>query len=197
MKILLHTCCGPCTIYPLQTLRDEGLEVMGFFYRNNIQPYRECLRRQETLTEFAAQEKLKLIVPTAYDMEGFLRNVAFREAERCRFCYHERLSQTARLALEGRFEAFTTTLLYSKYQKHELIRETGEAVARETGVPFYYQDFRAGWEVGVAVSRARGMYRQPYCGCIYSEKERYYRRPKDNPNPPPEDAHDRQPSRKP
>jgi len=178
MKILLHTCCGPCTIYPLQTLRDEGLEVMGFFYRHNIHPYRECLRRQETLEAFAAREKLKLIVPPDYDMEGFLRNVAFREAERCRFCYHDRLSHTARLAREGRFEAFTTTLLYSKYQKHDLIRETGEAVARATGVPFYYRDFRAGWDVGVAVSRARGMYRQPYCGCIYSEKERYYRRPK-------------------
>lgn len=175
MKVLLHTCCGPCTIYPLQVLRDEGDEVMGFFTRHNIHPYTECLRRQETLEQFAADKKLRIIIQDGYDMEGFVRNVAFREKERCRYCYHDRLQAAALVARKGKFDAFTSTLLYSRFQKHEMILAVGESIAKETGVPFLYKDFRAGWQEGIAASKERGMYRQPYCGCIYSEKDRYYR----------------------
>jgi predicted adenine nucleotide alpha hydrolase (AANH) superfamily ATPase len=175
MKILLHTCCGPCTIYPLKVLRDAGDEVMGFFYRHNIHPYTECLRRQETLEQFAAAEKLRLIIQDGYDMEGFIRNVAFREKERCRYCYHDRLRAAALIARKGKFDAFTSTLLYSRFQKHDMIKAVGESIAKETGVPFLYKDFRDGWREGIDASKVRGMYRQPYCGCIYSEKDRYYR----------------------
>jgi hypothetical protein len=174
----MHTCCGPCTIHPLAVLREEGHEVMGFFYRHNIHPYTECLRRQETLETFAAEQALRVVIQDGYDMEGFIRSVAFRETERCRYCYHDRLRAAARVARRGKFAAFTSTLLYSRFQKHELIRSVGESVARETGMPFLYRDFRTGWQAGVAASKERGMYRQPYCGCIYSEKERYYREPK-------------------
>jgi hypothetical protein len=86
-----------------------------------------------------------------------------------------RLRRTAAQALKGHFDAFTTTLLYSRYQKHDLIRQTGEAISREMKVPFYYQDFRVGWEEGNRRSREMEMYRQKYCGCIYSEKERFYK----------------------
>jgi hypothetical protein len=175
MKILLHTCCAPCTIYPLRRLRDEGLTVMGYFYRHNIHPYTECLRRQETLEVFADREDLKLIVQEGYDLEGFVRNVVYREQDRCRHCYFDRLRSAARIARKGKFDAFTSTLLYSKYQKHEMIREIGAAIAQETGVPFYYQDFRPNWKAGIEASKRAGMYRQAYCGCIYSEKERFYR----------------------
>jgi len=175
MKILLHTCCGPCTIYPLKVLRDAGDEVMGFFYRHNIHPYTECLRRQETLEQFAAAQKLRVIIQDGYDMEGFIRNVAFREKERCRYCYHDRLRAAARIARKGKFDAFTSTLLYSRFQKHDMIQAVGESIAKETGVPFLYKDFRDGWREGIDASKERGMYRQPYCGCIYSEKDRYYR----------------------
>jgi predicted adenine nucleotide alpha hydrolase (AANH) superfamily ATPase len=175
MKLLLHTCCGPCTIYPLGMLRDEGVEVTGFFYRHNIHPYQECLRRQETLQDYALQERLPLIVTPGYDLEGFLRKAAFREAQRCRTCYQDRLRATARQALRDGFEAFSSTLLYSRHQQHDLIRATAEAIARETGVAFLYRDFRPGWQAGITASKSLGMYRQPYCGCIYSEKERYCR----------------------
>jgi predicted adenine nucleotide alpha hydrolase (AANH) superfamily ATPase len=175
MKVLLHTCCGPCTIYPLGLLRTEGAEVTGYFYRHNIHPYRECLRRQETLQDFAQQERLPLIVTPGYDLEGFLRQAAFRESQRCLFCYHDRLQATAQQALQGGFEAFTSTLLYSRHQQHDLIRTTAEAIARETGVAFLYRDFRPGWQAGITASKSLGMYRQPYCGCIYSEKDRYCR----------------------
>ncbi|KJS29063.1 MAG: hypothetical protein VR64_21785 [Desulfatitalea sp. BRH_c12] len=173
MKLLLHICCGPCSIYPVRILREQRMALMGFFYRGNIHPYTECLKRQQTLTEYAARIDLKLIVDEAYDLEAFLRKAAFREHERCRFCYYERLRTTAMFARRGKFDAFSTTLLYSKYQKHDLIRSVGESVASEVGVAFHYQDFRIGWREGVTVSKELGMYRQQYCGCIYSEKERY------------------------
>jgi predicted adenine nucleotide alpha hydrolase (AANH) superfamily ATPase len=175
MKLLIHVCCGPCSIYPVQVLRDEGHALMGFFYRNNIHPFTECMRREDTLRDYAQSISLKIIYQQGYDMEVFLRNVVFREAERCLYCYHDRLTTTANFARKGKFDAFTTTLLYSRFQKHDTIRAIGEAVGKSVGVPFYYMDFRPGWKTGVEESRRLGMYRQPYCGCIYSEKERYFR----------------------
>lgn len=173
MKLLLHTCCAPCTIYPLRILREKDHQVTGFFYRSNIHPYTECRKRLETLEAYARLIDLPLMIQEPYDVEGFLRRTAFRESERCCFCYHDRLMTAAHLARDTGQEGFSSTLLYSKYQNHELIRSIGEAVAREVGLPFIYQDFRAGWEEGVATSKEMGMYRQQYCGCIYSEKERY------------------------
>jgi predicted adenine nucleotide alpha hydrolase (AANH) superfamily ATPase len=136
------------------------------------------MRRQETLTAYADSISLKLIVQPGYEIEGFLRNVAFREADRCTYCYHDRLTTTAHFAKKGKFDGFTTTLLYSRFQKHDQIRSIGAAVGRSVGVPFYYQDFRDGWKAGIEASKRLGMYRQPYCGCIYSEKERYHRQTK-------------------
>lgn len=149
---------------------------MGYFYRSNIHPYTECMKRLETLAQYAEQIDLKLMIADAYDLEGFLRNAAFREADRCRFCYYDRLKSTAVLARHGKFDRFSTTLLYSKFQKHDIIRSIGETVGKEVGVAFHYQDFRIGWKEGVTVSKRLGMYRQQYCGCIYSEKERYIER---------------------
>jgi hypothetical protein len=93
-----------------------------------------------------------------------------------RFCYHDRLATAARYAKKGKFDGFTSTLLYSRFQKHDQIRSIGEAVGKSVGVPFHYRDFREGWRAGIEESRRLGMYRQQYCGCIYSEKERYYRK---------------------
>jgi predicted adenine nucleotide alpha hydrolase (AANH) superfamily ATPase len=79
------------------------------------------------------------------------------------------------LAKRGKFDYFTSTLLYSKFQNHDLIKSIGESVARSTGVPFWYEDFRSGWKEGIAKSKEAQMYRQQYCGCIYSEKERFFK----------------------
>ena len=175
MKLMLHICCGPCAIYPVTVLRREAAEVTGFFYRNNIHPYSECLRRQETLKDYADRIDLKVIYQKGYALEEFLRSVTHREDNRCEYCYHDRLRTTALMAKRSRADGFSTTLLFSKFQNHELIRSIGEAVGRSVGVPFHYCDFRRGWKEGVEESRRIGMYRQPYCGCIYSEKERYYK----------------------
>lgn len=181
MKILLHTCCGPCSIYPVSQLRDANHEVMGFFYRHNIHPFQECLKRESTLKAYAADINLKVIYQKDYQLETFLQSIAFREDDRCRFCYHARLNAAALVAKKGKFEAFTTTLLYSKYQNHALIRQTGEALAKKHGVRFYYEDFRPGWQTGIKISKELNLYRQQYCGCIYSERDRYYPPSRENP----------------
>jgi len=175
MKVLLHICCANCAIYPIKTIRAEGLEVMGFFYRHNIHPYSECLRRQEALETYSGKIDLKVIYQESYDLEGFIRNVAFREAERCNYCYHDRLRSTALMARRGKFDYFSSTLLYSKHQKHDLIRTMGESIGKQVGVPFLYQDYRQGWKEGIECSKKMGLYRQHYCGCIYSEKERFFK----------------------
>jgi len=176
MKVLLHICCAPCAIYPLKALRAEGFEVMGFFYNRNIHPYQECLRRQETLKKFAQQEGLKVIYQEGYDMETFLQSVVFREDQRCQYCYHDRLKATAAMAKHGKFDYFTSTLLQSKHQKHQRIKAMALGLAKSHGVAFYYRDFREGWQEGIEQSKRMNMYRQQYCGCIYSEKDRFYGR---------------------
>jgi len=174
MKILLHICCAPCAIYPIDRLRDAGHTVIGFFYRHNIHPYTECLRREETLRNYADKIGLKVIYQQGYELEDFLRKMVFREEDRCRICYHDRLSAAAGLARTGHFDYFSTTLLYSKFQKHALIAGVGDSAGKSVGVPFHYEDFRTGWKIGVETSKQLGMYRQQYCGCIYSEKDRYF-----------------------
>ena len=172
MKILLHCCCGPCAIYPVTQLRNQGHELRAFYY-NHIHPYTEWQKRCDTLAEWAESIQLPLIIDERYELVNFLKNSLFREKERCRFCYQDRLEKAVRIAHKGKFEDFTTTLLYSKFQQHKTIREIGESLGRHYGVKFYYEDFRAGWKEGIERSKAENMYRQQYCGCIYSEGERY------------------------
>lgn len=178
MKMLLHICCAPCSIIPVRHLRQLGMSVMGFFYRHNIHPFTECLKREQTLLEYSAGIDLQVVCQKDYDLEGFIQNVVYRESDRCRFCYHDRLKSTALLARRGRFDAFSTTLLYSKFQQHDLIRTIGESVGREAGVQFYYHDFREYWKAGIEESKRLDLYRQSYCGCVYSEKDRFYKKPK-------------------
>ncbi|WP_027718158.1 epoxyqueuosine reductase QueH [Desulfovirgula thermocuniculi] len=176
MRILLHICCAPCAIYPVDFLRREGHGVHGYFFNPNIHPYTEWERRKAALQRYAEEQGLPVIYEPEYRPEDYLRLVVFREAQRCQFCYALRLGQAVRVARRGGFEAFTTTLLVSPYQKHETIREIGQALGEEYGVPFYYVDFRPGYKEAVARSREMGLYRQQYCGCLFSEKERYCRR---------------------
>ena len=152
--------------------------MAGFFYNPNIHPYQEYLRRKGTIETYAQRSGLEMIYRNEYDLEGFLRSVVYREHERCRYCYHCRLEATAKMASKGKFDVFTTTLLYSKHQNHSLIKEIGESLAKQFSVPFHYEDFRKWWQEGIRESKAMGLYRQQYCGCIYSEKERYWRKKK-------------------
>jgi predicted adenine nucleotide alpha hydrolase (AANH) superfamily ATPase len=152
--------------------------VHGFFYNPHIQPYLEFERRLKTLESFAESENLPLIVRDAYDPYTFFQQVAFRETSRCLYCYSLRLNAAASLARKSGFDAFTTTLLYSRQQKHDLVVSVAEDASRKHGIPFYYKDFRIGWKEGQERAKAVGMYRQQYCGCIYSEMERFCGKPR-------------------
>lgn len=173
MKLLLHTCCGPCSIYPLTRLRNVGVDVHGYFYNPNIHPYREFKKRIEGMEQFAQTSHLSVDIDRGYGLTEYLRKVVFHEQQRCPLCYAMRLDQVAQKARERGDDAFSTTLLYSRYQDHDCIRKTGEDLARKYQVDFYYQDFRKGWQEGIDRSLEMELYRQPYCGCIYSEQERY------------------------
>ena len=115
-----------------------------------------------------------------YDLSGFLRMVVEKENERCPLCYAMRLEKTARKAKELGFKWFGTTLLISPYQQIEGICRTGEDLARKYGLNFYGEDLRPGYRRSRELSRELGLYRQPYCGCIYSERDRYYKPPKNS-----------------
>jgi len=173
VKILLHICCANCAIYPVEQIKEKRNEVVGYFFNPNIHPYQEYLKRLEALKKYSEGVGLKVIYRDEYLLEEFLRNVSHRVKERCQYCYSVRLDATAHEAKKNAFDGFSTTLLQSTHQNHDLIKETGERIAREIGIPFYYEDFRKGWKKGVEVSKAMELYRQQYCGCIYSEKERF------------------------
>jgi len=174
-RILLHICCGPCSTYPIQRLREEGFQVTGFWYNPNIHPWQEHQRRRESLEKYAEAVELPVIWYEKYEMPLYLRAVAGHEKfrERCRLCYRMRLEKTAQAAAEGGFDAFTTTLLISPHQDQALIRQIGEEVAGEWEVAFYFENFRRGWSERGRLTNEHGLYRQQYCGCIYSEWERY------------------------
>ncbi len=176
MKILLHICCANCAIYPLERMTEKGDETVGYFFNPNIHPYLEYQKRLDALRQYSDKAGLKVIYRDEYLLEEFLKNVSHRVEERCPYCYSFRIEATAREAKKNAFDGFSTTLLQSTHQNHALIRETGERIAQEIGIPFYYEDFRKGWKRGVEVSKSMGLYRQQYCGCIYSEKERYLKK---------------------
>ena len=173
MNIFLHVCCGPCSTYPLESLRNDGHTVSGFFYNPNIHPFKEFKRRLNALEQLSKETTFPVEYDRHYGLKEYLRKVVFHEAERCQICYSMRLEVTAQKAREAGADAFSTTLLYSRYQKHELITKICQTVSEKYGIGFYYEDFRDGWQKGIDTSIEMELYRQPYCGCIYSEQERY------------------------
>lgn len=188
MKILMHMCCAPCSCYPTEKLRAEGFEPVGFFFNPNIQPYQEWRKRLRAAREFTEKVSVKLIAENHYGLREFLSRVSSVVGEvgdedtykfadgfhrRCRICYAWRLSETAKFAAENGFKVFTSTLFYSVHQNHELMKEIAGNCAKSYGVEFYYEDFRAGWQRGIDLSLELELYRQNYCGCVFSEEERF------------------------
>lgn len=170
----MHTCCAPCSVYCLDSLREEGLEPALFWYNPNIHPFTEYKTRRDCLKDYAKQVSAELIIKEDYGLDEFCRNVAGDISGRCvNYCYPKRLGETVRYAAEHGYGAFTTTLLVSPYQKHEAIKELCEKLAAESGIEFLYRDFRVGFREGQAKARDLGLYMQKYCGCIFSEEDRY------------------------
>ena len=178
MKTLLHICCAPCANQPIEVLKRDGFEVAGFWYNPNIHPFTEYRARRNTVREYATQIELPLLERNDYGLRPFVRTVAEDIAGRCVKCYEMRLFETARQAAEGGFDSFTSSLFISPYQNHELMREVAERAAHEYGVDFLYRDFRPYFRDGQTFAREQGFYIQKYCGCVFSEEERYLKKNK-------------------
>lgn len=173
MKILLHSCCAPCLIAPYQKLSEAGHAISALWFNPNIHPLLEYHKRRDTLRDFSAKEGFELIEAGEYGLHSFLQNTLDKIDQRCEYCYLTRLEKTAQIAAERGFDAFGSTLLYSRYQKHERIIEIAHTMSERYGVPFFYEDWRTLWQEGIKLSKEAGMYRQQYCGCIFSEEDRY------------------------
>ncbi len=176
MKTLLHICCAPCSITCIDTLRGEGIEPVGLWYNPNIHPVTEYRSRRDTLIQYAKDVGLELNVIDNYGLREFIRAVYPGLESRCGVCYDMRLRKAAEFARDNGFESFCTTLFVSPYQNHELLRETGEKIAAEYGVKLLYRDFRPRFREGQQRARELGLYMQKYCGCVFSEEERYIRK---------------------
>jgi predicted adenine nucleotide alpha hydrolase (AANH) superfamily ATPase len=173
--VLLHICCGPCATYTVARLREQGFQVSGFWYNPNVHPFAEHQRRLASMEQYAESVGLPLLRDEGYEIVEFLRAVVGHEAygERCQRCYELRLARTAQVALREGMDAFTTTLLISPHQNQDLLRQAGEAASAQHGVSFYFENFRRGWSERGRLAREHDLYRQQYCGCVYSEWERY------------------------
>ena len=173
MNLLLHICCAPCRNMCIETLRGDGIEPVGFWYNPNIHPFTEYRARRNCLREYAGDIGLKLLEQNDYGLRPFVREVAGDIDGRCVKCYEMRLGRTAQYAAEHGYDAFTSSLFISPYQKHDLMRRVAEDAAARFGVQFLYRDFRPLFKAGQARARELGFYMQKYCGCVFSEEERY------------------------
>ena len=173
MNLLLHICCAPCSNMCIETLRGDGIEPVGFWYNPNIHPFTEYRARRNCLREYAGDIGLKLLEQNDYGLRPFVREVAGDIDGRCVKCYEMRLGRTAQYAAEHGYDAFTSSLFISPYQKHDLMRRVAEDAAARFGVQFLYRDFRPLFKAGQARARELGFYMQKYCGCVFSEEERY------------------------
>ena len=173
MNVLLHICCAPCANQPLALLQQQGHTVTGFWYNPNIHPFTEYRARRNTVREYLSEIGVELIERNDYGLRSFVRAVAEDIPGRCVKCYEMRLFAAAQTAKERGFDAFTSSLFISPYQKHELMKEVAERAAEEAGVQFLYEDFRPLFRQGQEFAREHGFYMQKYCGCVFSEEERY------------------------
>jgi len=174
-RLLLHICCAPCSTYTLRRLREEGFDVTGLWYNHNIHPWTEHQKRADSLVRYASLVNLNVIWEEGYDMPRFLRAVVGHEEfrQRCRICYEMRLVRLARVARQQGFDAITTTLLISPYQDQATLHQLGNEIASTHNLQFYFENFRRGWAERNRLTREYGLYRQQYCGCLYSEWERF------------------------
>ncbi len=159
-------------IYPVEKLKKDGFEVVGFFYNPNIHPLEEYERRNAAVVDSSRAIGCGVIYPE-YEPAEFMDALGeIKESPaRCRMCWALRLKKTAVFAAGNGFDYFTTTLLVSPYQDQKSLKELGEEAARQEGINFYFEDFRPGFRQAHNQAKAKGIYCQKYCGCIYSQME--------------------------
>lgn len=171
-RIMLHICCAPCATAVVEKLREDDFDVQGFFYNPSIHPWKEFQRRLNTLETWASECNLPVDFFREYPLEDNVRLLL--EAEnRCLSCFLDRMKMTASEAAGSGFDCFTTTLTVSPYQNQELIKRAAMEAAENFGVEYLHFDFRDLYKRSIELSREAGLYRQPYCGCVFSERDRY------------------------
>lgn len=179
-KLLLHSCCGPCSSYVITYLKDY-FDITILYYNPNIEPEEEYIKRKN--------EQLKLIqelnIPTLTLYDTFYENEIYRsyikgyESEleggsRCHLCYELRLKKTASIAKDNDFEYFGTTLTVSPYKNAVVLNQIGEKLSREYNIKWLYSDFKKkeGYKKSIELSKEYNLYRQDYCGCLFSKSSK-------------------------
>jgi predicted adenine nucleotide alpha hydrolase (AANH) superfamily ATPase len=169
-QLLLHHCCAPCSPSVVSSFI-QRFTVHSFWFNPNIHPAEEYASRHESLKMFVQSQGLSLIEGPEYSQDRWMAE-ARTAADRCTFCYRLRLTEVARAAHERGIPFFSTTLLVSPYQKHDLIRAIGEDAGKQHDVEFVYQDFRPDFYTGKDIARKAGCYIQKYCGCLFSKEQK-------------------------
>ncbi|MCL1901272.1 MAG: epoxyqueuosine reductase QueH [Endomicrobia bacterium] len=169
-KVLLHICCAPCSASAVKMLREE-YEISFYWHNPNIYDKEEHDKRRDAAKEYAESLNVNFFEEDSfvYDYDKWRAGAG----ENCGFCYDIRLSKAAEFAKNNGFDFFSTSLLSSPYQKHELIKQTGREHAKNNAVEFLYMDFRPAFYEGKNSLRREGYYIQKYCGCARSYKERF------------------------
>ena len=172
MKLLLHTCCVPCLLGTLPLI-SKDYDVCCFWYNPNIHPFTEYKTRLNTLEIYTGENNINLLKEDYYGLREFTHGVINNLSDKCEFCYNLRIKKCAEYAAEHKFDAFSSTLLVSLFQNHELIKEICGKSADLYNIKFEYADYRVNFREGQRQSRENNIYMQKYCGCIFSEEERY------------------------
>ena len=179
--LLLHACCAPCSSACLERL-SNFFKITIIYYNPNITEEKEYLKRLEELKNFIQKIKVKYpinIIDTRYDPKEFFEISKGLEKEkergkRCYKCYELRLEETTKVAKENNFDFFATTLTLSPYKKTDWLNEIGENLSNKYQTSYLYSDFKKknGYKRSIELSKEYNLYRQDYCGCIYSKLER-------------------------
>lgn len=194
MKLLLHTCCAPCLTGSRIPFQEEGFVINAYWYNPNIHPFTEHERRFQTFQRYLFLEPMEYVIEEGFLQYEFIKGQIDASAsieeneelkkssgsmgplqrkERCRFCYTNRMESTARFAKEKGYDCYSTTMLLSRHQDHELIRKVCNKMADRYGIEFIYKDLRKQWKDSIRISKELRLYKQSYCGCVFSEHERY------------------------
>jgi len=170
---LLHICCAECLAGVVDEFRAEGTDVVGFFYNPNIHPLLEFRRRLKAVKVLQQRTGLDVVYDEEYGLQTFLRDVHGKPGDRCEHCYRLRMERTAAEAKRLGCDSFTTTLFVSGHQKHDLLKRVAEEAAEKAGVRLDYRDMRHLAARCAERAKKFSLYRQSYCGCVFSEYERF------------------------
>lgn len=199
-QLLLHICCGVCAGALIEKWQQDGIKTTGYFYNPNIHPYQEFQKRLRAVEVQAERDGLEVHYEHNYGLNQFLKQVwstllpsviasdpvpiplgwvrdrndtMAQTHKHCALCYEMRLRQTAQFARAHGFDTFSSTLIISPQQNQEMIKDIGTRIARENGISFKYEPVTNLYNRTMELAKKRSLYRQQYCGCIFSEYERY------------------------